>query len=129
MKKLTLLLLLISSSSFALECPKLAGIYFCTFTDNTFSPFKIEQISSESGGEKVSYRMTYTNFPTGTDEFEADLIGLSDELGWVNKCSKNKLLSLSSDGSMLGKIYINREQAFVRELNGVIVQTCPLFKN
>lgn len=123
------LLFLLASPAFALECPKLTGTYFCTFPDSSFSPLKIEQALSDSSDERVSYKMSYTRFNTGTDEFDATPIGVSDELGWINKCSNNKILSLSGDGSMLGEITLNREQAYVRKLNGVVAQTCPRISN
>ena len=123
--KRALFFLLLSTSAFALECPELAGVYHCTFEDGTYSPLKIEQTLETTTDELVSYKFTYTRFDIGTDEFSANLTGVRDELGWINKCSKSKLLSLSSDGSMLGEISLSRDRAYVRKLNGTVVQTCP----
>ena len=125
MKKLIFLSLFVAFNSLASECPVLTGTYHCSFSDNTYSPLKITQ---EGTSELMTYSMTYTNFNYGADIVKASQTGVVDELGWVTRCEKNKLLSVTTDGGAWGEIYLNQEKALVRTFNGVVVQSCPFYR-
>jgi hypothetical protein len=126
MNKLFILLSLAPLTVLATVCPDLSGTYHCTFSNQRYSPLKIEQkVNSESDTEMVTYSFTYTAFSSYPEIFQAGPQGEADGSGWINKCYRNTLRSLYYDGSMMGEIFLDQNNAFVRRLNGRVVQQCP----
>lgn len=121
------LLFTATTLSFAGQCPELAGSYHCMFSNNVYSLLKIEQknLSEPGTQELVEYRFDLVAIPGDPDVFNASSTGEPDDMGWITKCSRNRLLSIPHDGSMMSEIYLDAEKAFVRTLNGSIQQHCP----
>lgn len=118
---------MLSSLSFASQCPKLEGEYHCVLSQNRYSVLKVTQetLSQSESTESVTYSFHYLALPWGADIVHADLDGEMDQLGWINKCYQNKLRSVAVNGSMLSELYLDQEGALVRTLNGKVEHICP----
>jgi hypothetical protein len=127
MKKYISLLLFITSTSFAGICPDLSGAYHCMTSSNEYYQMQIDQklISETNQSEMMAYSFEFSTFPGDPDIIHASAKGEMDSMGWLNKCARNKLISMPLDGSMLGELYLDEEKALVRTLNGNMAQRCP----
>ncbi len=125
MKKLISLFALTSSLAFAAdECPDLNGSYHCTFNNNTqYSLLIIERV--QVAEDLYNYSFDYTAIPGEPEVIPASSTGMPDGWGWTTRCANNTLRSIPHDASMMQEMYLDKEKAFVRGLNGKIVQRCP----
>jgi hypothetical protein len=124
---ISVLLFMTTSLSFAGQCPELAGSYHCMFSNDQYSLLKIEQknLSEPETQELVEYSFDLVAIPGDPDVITASNSGEPDNMGWITKCSRNRLVSIPHDGSMISEIYLDAEKAFVRTLNGPVQQRCP----
>lgn len=124
MKKLISLFVLFSTLSFAgTECPQLAGSYHCMISRDQYSLLKIEQ--TQITEDLVHYRFDYTAIPGDPEVIAASSQGEPGEMGWTTRCADNRLRSLLYDATMMQEMYLDKDQALVRVLNGVVKQRCP----
>lgn len=124
MKKLISLFILFSSLTYAAnECPKLEGSYHCMFSNNEYSLLKIQQ--TQISEDLINYSFDYTAIPGAPDNIPASSQGEPDDMGWITRCVNNRLRSIPQDAGMMQEIFLDKEQAFVRVLNGVTIQRCP----
>ena len=106
-------------------CPKLAGDFSCVFENGEFSPLKIIQWTKPGQDGITYYSFDYTSTPGEPDVSKASIHGERDDFGWVTKCKDNRLVSVSSDDSMLQEIYLDTDQAITFTLNYKITLVCP----
>lgn len=114
---------LIFSTQSSAICPNLSGEYHCMISPTQYSLLVIKQISLTEELEQFSFN--YTAIPGGADIFTASSQGETDGWGYINRCTKTRLLSMASDGSALAELYLNTENHLVYRLNGAIVYQCP----
>ena len=127
MKFLTIIIIFVSTTLYAAECPVLTGQYHCTLSDGTYSLLIISQqtLSSPSESELEQYSFDYTAIPGDADVIEADTTGIPDSFGYTNRCTENRLLSIATDGSSLSELYLDNDGALVNTFNGSIISKCP----
>lgn len=125
MKKLISLFILSSSLSFAADqCPDLSGQYHCLINRNTqYSLLVIERI--QLADDLYNYSFDYTAIPGEPQVIPASSTGMPDGWGWNTRCANNTLRSIPDDASMMQEMFLDKEQAFVRTLNGKVVSRCP----
>lgn len=122
---LTIGLLCFTHLTLANSCPDLSGSYHCLFSAESYSLLVIEQKSLSDSEELIEYSFNLTAIPGDPDLIQVNTTGIQDQSGWINKCSNGKILSLFQDGSSLSEVYLDQERAFLRRMNGSIVQKCP----
>lgn len=114
----------------AQACPKLEGQYWCLFKlgnqEPTVDLLTIKQWEATDPSETgVTYfSFNYQDLGGEPDIFKANSTGISDGEGWITRCSKEKVLSVTPTGSMLSELYLDHEGHFVRATNQVVVQNC-----
>jgi hypothetical protein len=113
---------LLSFSAFG-ACPKLEGKYWCMTGPEHLDLLTINHSVS---GDVHTYTFDYSTIPGEPDVIRANAKGIPDGEGWITKCTvKDHLWSVTSDGSGLGDIFLDRDGAFVRAFNEQVVQQCP----
>lgn len=125
MKNLISLFILSSSLSFAADqCPDLSGSYHCMYNNNTqYSLFVVEQI--KVADDLYNYSFDWVAIPGEPQVIPASSTGMPDGWGWTTRCANNTLRSIPDDASMMQEMYLDKEKAFVRVLNGKVTQRCP----
>ncbi len=127
MKTLIIILLLSSFSTFAGQCPNLKAAYHCVLSNGQYSLLTIDQktLSGPQEEELVEYSFDYSAIPGGADVIKAGVTPQADDFGWLTKCQNDRLRSIPVDGSMLSEIYLDKDLAIVRTLNGSLAMSCP----
>ncbi len=124
MKNLILLSLLSFTTAYAHVCPELAGEYHCLVRSDRYSRLKITQAETSPG--IMTYSFDYLAIPGEPELVPASAHGEPGEMGWYTKCKDGKLLSIPGGWeNMLAETYLDKNQAYIRVLNGKIVQRCP----
>jgi hypothetical protein len=126
MKKLFILIALISHTTFAGICPNLAGEFHCYLSDGRYSKLKIEQrlVSEPGSNEMVEYGFTYFTISPDPDFFNASERGELDSFGWLNRCAGKKLISTSQESNLIVELSINDQGGFTYAENSRPVFIC-----
>jgi hypothetical protein len=123
MKKIVVLISLLSWQVFAADCPDLRGQYHCVFSHDRYSLLTITQYDLSNG--ITEYSFTHSMFPNDPDLVTASVRGEYDSFGWINQCEGRSLRSISVDGSMTSEIYLDQSRSMVRLNNGRPFLKCP----
>lgn len=124
---MALIFALLSTATFAGECPKLKGEYHCMISASEYSLLVIDQkeIFRPGQTEYVEYSFDYRAIPGAPDVVGFSVSGEPDDMGYTNRCKDQRLLSGSQWGDFYQEMYLDREGALIRQLNGRIVMSCP----
>lgn len=118
--------LMLSFSAYG--CPKLAGAYWCVIDDGHREPWldvlKLSQWEKSDEPGVTYFSSEYRSIPGGTEVFRADAYGIPDQWGWITKCTKDRVISVTSDYSAMSELYLDERGNLVRAENRRIAQNC-----
>lgn len=127
MKKIFLIGLLVTSTSYSNVCPRMEGQFHCMLSNGEYSLLTITQktLSGPTEKELEQYTFAYSAIPGGDDSFNASVAGELDDLGWTTRCVNNRLRTMPSDARMISELYIDAGGAYIYAENGHVINKCP----